>query len=193
MDDQNIRKIAREEIQKNLNRDRFGYSIIPGHHHNGLDAPKLIEEDIVPNPVIIGSIEFASQAEYTLNLNSTFTPREIIAYSNVVGPSGERFMSTGSAYLTPAFYLQPGGSRSVVTGDLQYPFQDYPAQTSVYFGTDSGGTHRTLVSEFAIVSIFYGGTSYAQMKIKNFSRSSVTVEITVLVSGWTINSSLVVK
>lgn len=194
MDDKRIRQIVQDEIKRSSNRDRFGYSTIPFHTHNGKDAPKILEDNLQQNPVILGSIEFSSQADYILNLNSTFTPTEIIAYSNIVGSGGERFVSTGSAYLTPSFYFQPLSNRSVQTGTLQYPFNNYPAQTSVYFGTDSGGTRRTVVSEFAIVSVEYPlGTVHAQMKIKDFGRSSVTVEVTVLDAGWTINSSIVIK
>lgn len=181
-------------MRRGSERDRFGYSLSNFHTHNGKDAPKILEDNIQQNPVILGAIEFSSQAEYTLNLNSTFTPTEIIAYSNIVGSSGERFVSTGSAYLTPAFYFQPLSNRSVQTGTLEYPLNDYPAQTSVYLGVDSTSTHRTVVSEFAIVSVEYPlGTVHAQMKIKNYGRSSVTVDITVLDAGWTINSSLVIK
>lgn len=194
MDDKKIRQIVQEELRRNNSQDRFGYSTIPYHVHNGKDAPRILEDNLQQNPVILGSIEFASQDDYILNLNSTFTPTEITAYSNIIGPSGERFVSTGSAYLTSAFYFQPQDDRSVQTGKIQYPFNGYPAQTSVYFGTDSGGARRTVVSQFAIVSVEYPlGTVRAQMKIKDFGRSSVTVEVTVLESGWSINSSLVVK
>lgn len=195
MDEQKIRRIIRDEIQRNQNSSRFnGVTSVVDHVHNGVDSPSINEGNVVKTPILLGSIEFSSDTIYTLNYNAQYTPSTVTMYSNVIGPSGERFVCIGSAYLTPAFYFQPQSTSSVSIGNIQYPFDGYPAQSSVYFGTDSGGARRTVVSQFAIVSVEYPlGTVHMQMKVKGFSKSEITLEMTVFTSGWTINSAVIIQ
>lgn len=194
MNDQQIRKIVREEIQRANNSSRFRVQSIPEHTHNGIDSPKIAESNLIRTPILLGSIEFSSDTTYSLKYNAEYTPSMVTMYSNVIGPSGERFVCIGSAYLTPSFYFQPSTSSSVEIGNIQYPFEGYPAQSSVYFGTDSGGSRRTVVSQFAIISVEYPlGTVLFQMKVKGFSKTDITIENTVFTTGWSANSAVIIQ
>lgn len=209
MDDQKIRRIVQEELQRKLNQDRFGYSTIPYHIHNGKDSPNVPEENVSPNASIVGTIEMSTEgAVYTLNLNSQFTPRSITAYGVVTGTySAEtiRAITVGSAQLTPAFYFQPSSSRSVTTSNKEYPFPtlqpdgttpSVPAQSSAYLLTSriSNANTFALTSENHIVSVSgFGSTGqgpnnniYARATVIGFSKSSVEVYVPYLSSGWTI-------
>lgn len=49
MDEQNIRSIIQDELQKYATRNQYGVSKIPYHTHNGTDASKIEEKNIIQN------------------------------------------------------------------------------------------------------------------------------------------------
>lgn len=196
--EQKIRQIVRDEILRNQNSSRFGVNSIPNHAHTGTDSSSRIKaEDIIPSTSVTGSITFSSVQEYTIQLNASFTPRNIQAYGVVTGTDGGavRCLSVGSAQLTPTFYLQPGSSNFVVTGDIQYPFNGKPAQSSAYISMERGSNNDfyALVSEDHIVSIFFNGTIWARATVTGFSKTAITIDVPNLESGWSIIMNYVIS
>lgn len=179
-------------MKRNEASSRFNYRSIPFHTHNGTDSEKVQENNIIPSANVSGSITFAQETLYTLRLNSSFTPSFIIAYGNVVGNSSERFLTTGTASLSKGYYFQPETTTSVQTGDVEYPLNGEPLQSAVYIGVDSGGTHRTLLTETNIVSIEYGSVIHARATIVGFSKEAVLIDIPFLTSGWEMNINYVI-
>lgn len=204
MSPEQVRKIAREEIFKNQNRSRFdGVAAIPDHAHTGIDSPKIKAENIIPSVSVSGNISFSASDEYTIFLNSSFTPSHIMAYGNITGSGTELYMSIGTANLGPSFYLQPDTTRTVVTGTIQYPFTDpnldpvtnVPLQSSCYFGVDDNsgtlsGAH-SLSSEGHIVNVFYGNDIKARATITEFTKSFIKIQTTID-SGWEMNINYVI-
>jgi hypothetical protein len=195
-----IRQIVREEIAKSNASSRFAYNSIPQHTHNGVDSPQLKAENILPSVSVSGNITFSASSEYTIYLNSSFTPRHIMAYGNITDPSTGRYISIGSANLGPSFFLQPDTTRTVVTGSIQYPFTDpnlnpitnVPLQSSVYFGAESaGGAMHTLSSEGHIVNVYYGSDIKARATITEFSKTFIKIQTTID-SGWDMNINYVI-
>lgn len=202
MDEKKLRKIIQDEITKSQKKVRFGVQNSPLHYHDGVDSPRIKAENIVPAASISGSITMSQVARYTLNLNSSFTPRNILCTGNVTGGS-QRYMFIGTAQLGPSFFFQPGTDTTVVTGGPQYPFIDpnqpsyganIPMQSSVYYGQESaGGALHTLVGNFHIIDIqFPVGTSHARATVVDFSKDAITIEVETLDSGWDINANFVV-
>jgi hypothetical protein len=147
---------------------------------------------------VSGNITFSQVATYTINLNSSFTPSNIQAYGNIIGTTGQRYFSVGSANLSPSFYLQPGTNTSVITGTIQYPFIDpvlkttVPLQSSAYFGAESaGGAMHTLSGEGHIVNVFYT-TAHARATVTSFSKSKIEIVVSNLDAGWEINMNYVI-
>lgn len=179
---------------------RFKVQNIPYHTHNGVDSPAVHEDNLIQSVSVSGNISFASSDTYTIYLNSSFTPSSILVYGNITGASTERYMSIGSANLVPSFYLQPSTNRSVITGNVQYPFVDpnlgvtVPLQSSCYFGAEAAATGNnihTLSSEGHVVNVFYGGSTLARATITAFSRGSIQI-VTTIVAGWEINANFVI-
>lgn len=196
-----VRKIVRQEIYNGQNAQRFGgINAIPNHHHDGIDSLKINANSLIPSVSVSGSISFSSSDTYTIYLNSSFTPTFIQCYGNITGSGSELYMSIGSASLRPSFYLQPDTTRTVVTGNVEYPFVDpnlgvsVPLQSCCYIGaesTSSGNNMHSLVSEGHIVNIFYGSDIKARATITEFTRSYIKIQTTID-AGWTINGNFVI-
>lgn len=202
MDETRIRRIMQEEIRKSATSNQFGLQKIPFHTHNGVDSPQVKEENLVQSVSVSGNISFESSDEYTIYLNSSFTPSSILVYGNVVGSGAELYMTLGSANLVPSFYLQPATTRTVVTGSVEYPFVDpnldpkstVPLQSSVYIGAEStttGGGMHSLSSEGHVVNVFYGGDIKARATITEFGKSAIKIQTTID-AGWSINANFVI-
>lgn len=202
MDENKIRQIVRDEIKRNENSSRFNLKSIPNHSHNGIDSLKIKEDSLIQSVSVSGNITFSSSDEYTIYLNSSFTPSSILAYGNITGSVAELYMSIGSASLVPSFYLQPDTTRSVVTGNIQYPFIDpnldpvttVPLQSCCYIGAEStstGNNMHSLSSEGHIVNVFYGGDIKARATVTEFTRSFIKFQTTID-SGWEMNINYVI-
>ena len=182
----------------------LGFVDTNNHAHTGTDGtPQLKQDDIIPSLSASGSIVMSSAATYTLRFNASFTPRSILATGNVIGSGSERYSFIGTAQLGPSFYFQPVNSRTVVTGGPQYPFRDpnnpsygsnVPMQSCSYWGSESNtGNRHNLAGNFHIIDIQYPvGTSHARATVIDFSKTSITIAVDSLDSGWTINANFVV-
>ncbi len=185
MDDSKIRQIVRDEIRNQNSKSRFNLGGVQRHVHNGLDAPKINQSNVVPGLRAEGAVTFAAAAVYKLGL--TFNPTSVLIHGNVfnTGGGGERFIIVGNAQFGPSFYFQPGTSRSTVLGGPQQNI----IQSTTYFGVDVGGILHTLVDEGHIVDVFYGGHIYARATIIGFDSSAIYVQVDNLETGWEINLS----
>lgn len=54
-DEQNIRRIVQDELQRQGNRDTFGVSAVPRHTHNGIDSPFAFDPVAIYGGIIITS------------------------------------------------------------------------------------------------------------------------------------------
>lgn len=204
MDEKTVRRLIQEELRKHDGRSRFGLQQTQLHAHTGNDGtPQIKAENVIPSVSVTGSVTFAQKTRYTLNLNASFTPRQIQVYGIIAGAYGgnqTRILTIGTAQLTPTFYFQPQTDTSVVTGDIQYPFQDKPAQSSSYLNVTRGGTSNFFagVSEDHILSVgFPDPTSEADIKARvtvvDFSRTAIILDVPYLEAGWEITLNFVVS
>lgn len=201
MNETQIRNLIRQEIFRANNSSRFnGVTAVVDHHHNGIDAPKILEENVVPSTSITGFVSFAQVTTYTINLNASFTPKMITAYGIVTGSySGNqtRVMTHGTALLSPSFYLQADTDTVVNTGTLQFPFNGKPAQSSSFISVTRGGTSDFYagVSEDHLVSVNFPSSSsvQARLTVVDFSKTAITLEVPTLSSGWEITLNFVIS
>lgn len=208
MNEQQIRQVVQDEMRKSQARSRFGLQQSSLHAHTGNDGtPQIKAENVVPSLSASGSVTMSSEAIYTLKFDSAFTPRQVLATGNAQAGSGAgdpRYFFIGTAQLTPSFYFQANDSRTVVTGGPQYPFTDpnnpdygnnIPMQSCSYYGSESNtGARHTLAGNFHIIDIQYPrGTSHARATIIDFSKTSITIAVETLDSGWEINANFVVS
>lgn len=205
MDESKIRQIVRDEMLRGSNTSRFGIDAIPHHTHDGISSLKIKQSDIIPSVSVSGRITFAQETDYTINLNSNFTPSSVTLYGiayDATGGSGVRCMIIGTANLGPSFYLQPGDTTTTVTtGNIQYPFLDpninngtvVPLQSSTFLWVDNGSTtFHGQPGEGNIVNVEWGGSIYARASITSFSKTSIIFHVETLVAGWEIYTNIVI-
>lgn len=214
MDDKAIRKIVQDEIRRGASKSRFGLQMPQNHAHTGIDgSPQIQANNILPSASITGFVSFAQAQTYTIKLNAAFTPRTIIAYgiaTGVYNTHGVRVSTTGTAQLTPTFYLQDPTDAGtpddyVVTGKLQFPFASpgtessasgKPAQSSSFFAAvrDTNEFYAG-VSEDHLVSIYFPSTSniLARATVTSFSKDAITIDIPVLAEDWEITINFVIS
>ena len=205
--EQKIRQIVREELARKDDSSRFRLTSIPNHKHDGVDSLKIRQENIIPSVSVSGRITFAQETDYTINLNSNFTPSRIELYGiayDASGIGGYRTMTVGTANLGPSFYLQPvaGSTTSVQQGTKQYPFptQMYdgsyatiPLQSCTYLWVSNGSSnYHGQPSEGHILNVEWGGTIYARMTVTDFSKSAITLRVDVLDTNWEIYTNIVI-
>lgn len=145
----------------------------------------------------MGTVEFSQSATYILNLNASFTPRQVLINgiaTGIYGGVAYRSIFSGVAVLTPSFYFQPSSTTSVITGNLQYPFEGVPAQnsSSISIFREPGNFGSGVVSnpvfatasEDHIVSIGIPtnnlGDIQARATVIGYSRTAIVVDIPIL-------------
>jgi hypothetical protein len=199
MDENKIRRIVQQEIARSNSGSRFKINSIPNHSHNGVDSLQIKEENVIPSTSITGFVSFAQATTYTINLNASFTPKQLQVNGIATGEySGgqTRVMLVGSAQFTPTFYLQADTDTVVNTGTLQFPFNGKPAQSGSFLSVTRGGTSNFYagVTEDHIVSVNFPTTNTIQARatVTNFSKTSITIDVPVLTSGWEITLNFVI-
>lgn len=80
MDNDKIKKMVQDEVRRQMSSSRFGMQNVPFHTHNGIDSPNIKADNVIPSVSVSGRITFAQATDYTLNLNSSFTPNHISLY-----------------------------------------------------------------------------------------------------------------
>jgi hypothetical protein len=207
MDESQVRRVVQEELRRGLTNTRFGYQNVPLHEHDGVEAPKVKDNNINRNPAILGSITLSTEGQtYTLETNTPFTPRKIECNGLVYNPdSGNniRVITTGAAYLGEGYYFQPSSSNSVVVGDIRYPAptkqpdgstKNVPLQYSSWFWANRNDNDQyfAAVSENHIVSVAVGATIYARVTVVDFSKDRVVLSVPFLESGYEVIANFLI-
>lgn len=199
MDDAKIRQIVREELQRSQNAGRFGLNSVPFHTHDGTNSPKVKAENILPSTSVVGTVTISQATTYTLNLDARFTPQNIVVNGIFTGSFGGddiRGITVGSAQLTPTFYFtdnEASGDVNVYEQNLQFPFNGKPAQQSsaLWLARDSSAFPYANASRDHIVSVYHGTSTSdsdddIRVTVTDFGKNSITLEVPILVSGWTL-------
>lgn len=147
-----------EEIFESKTKDlQFSSFDTPNHAHNGKDALKVSQRDVIPGDAAAGRIEFATSGRrYEIKL--TFNPTQVL-FNGVATDDTDVAMISGCARLTPGgYYLQPESPGSVRPG---IPFPVVQNSTCVWGGTFASAP----ASEGHIARAQRSGTIYASLTI----------------------------
>ena len=192
--EQQIRDIVRQEMGKVSSASRFEINPIQRHVHNGLDSPKVTESNIIRNIPVSGNITMAQATTYTIGLGISPTPASLVIFNGIVyhtsGSIDMRAHCYGTANLGPSFYLQPGSSTAVQVGGPQQEM----IQSSTMFLVDSSVNPpvvRVIADEGHIIDVEYSGIK-ARATVTSYTTNSITVDVTTLAAGWTIQGNWII-
>ena len=201
MDENAIKKLIQQELKKSNNNSRFGRQRANNHNHDGVNSPKVADNNLDRNPAVIGQVTFAtSGVDYTFRLGLPYTPRQVILNAVFVDSTSspdDRYQIWGVAYLGNAYYLQPVDNRTVAVGGLPYPSSPnsdqtdldpnslVPAQSSTFFGFFDGASEATAgASQFHIADVF--GSATLRVTVVDFSKDKIVFRVSSLQSGWSL-------
>jgi len=171
MDENKIRQIVQQELQRNNNASRFTINSIPQHTHDGVNSPKIKAENIIPAVSVSGNIDFAREDTYTIYLNSSFTPSRIQLY-------GVAYSLTGTLTFTSS-------SPETVTIGTVYEIEDGS-------GVPTGQTVTITTAGINVTSIVTTGTLTPPPTTGNLNKvagtgsGSSNIAYTSVVDGSTI-------
>ena len=210
-----IRRIAKETFDKELKNIKWSNFDTPRHVHNGKDAPRVNDADVVVGRSALGSIEMNNSRRYKLGL--TFNPKQMLFLGVATGPAGERVQINSMARFGTGYYFQPQSDNSVTEGGLELNV----VQGGNWFMSDNGTTNfRASVTEGHLANATgFGGAVDVRATIPNLSTQAslvypdgkapvtdnygdrstrgwgngfVYVDVT-LTSGWTLFATFVVS
>lgn len=190
MNEQDVRRIVREEIISNSNA---GAPVVEQHDHDGNNSPQIPRTNIIHSMLGSGSITFAHTGDYVLNMfpGNNITPSLILCYGTVIDNSVPtvRVHTFGSASLGQSYYFQPGTSSAVEQGGTVQPF----IQSSSYFSVSNAGTVHALTDEGHLVDVEYPvGTIHARLTLKSYTNSAIILTVDNLDADWQIICNIVV-
>jgi len=139
MEKAEIQKLIKEEtdkaIAKKMKELQFENFKTPRHEHNGKDAPKINQANIMSGNSAVGSITMASSQRYTLGL--TFNPTQMLFFGVAYSLStGARVQLAASARFGKGYYFQTQSGSSVTEGGIELNV----VQGGSYFYADNGTT-----------------------------------------------------
>jgi len=160
-----IRRIAKETLDKELKNIKWSNFDTPRHVHNGKDAPRVNDADVVVGRSALGSIEMNNSRRYKLGL--TFNPKQMLFLGVATGPAGERVQINSVARFGTGYYFQPQSDNSVTEGGLELNV----VQGGNWFMADNGTSNfRASVTEGHLANATgYGGAVDVRATIPNLS------------------------
>lgn len=194
MNEEQIRKLVRDEIQKKSLGGRFGIEPISRHVHNGQDSPNIAARDVTLSSRALGNITMAQASTYyNLQLTTNFDPAMVLFYGGAIHNSNIRSTVQGSALLNGALYFQPSTTTSVITGGLG----GLIVQSSTSFTIDSTGATPVchfVPSEEHIINVATPTATdiVARATVTDYSTNGITVYVSTLAAGWSIIGSWVI-
>ena len=77
MDENQVKKLIKQEMDKRDKQRRFGFQHGVQHTHDGDNSPKIPINNLETNPAVGGNVTFAtSDVDYIFELNLPYTPRQ---------------------------------------------------------------------------------------------------------------------
>jgi hypothetical protein len=195
MNEQQIRQIVRDEVEKNY---RSGAPLVPPHTHDGVNNLKIKQSDIIHLTGIMGKVTFTSNSTYTLYFTAPNPSRlELNGFTYDTGAANSSVLTTGIALLSQAYYFQPRDTRSAKQGGTQYPIDGVLAQcSSNLYVQDSGSALVETwprVDQFYLLNAYTGAsTSIGTIQAQNLTSTSIELVVTNLASGFNIVANFII-
>lgn len=160
-----IKRIAQETFNQEIKNVKWINFDTPRHVHNGKDAPRINEADVVAGRSALGSLTMSSSRRYKLGL--TFNPKQMIFLGVATGPAGERVQINSIAHFGSGYYFQPESTDSVTEGGLELNV----IQGGNWFMADNGTSNfRASTTEGHLANATgYGGAVDVRATIPNIS------------------------
>lgn len=198
MNEQQIKALIQQEIQRAQAQGTFQLKNIPFHTHSNTagDAPNIPAGNIKPGYRAGGRITMATEGRiYRIGLNFNATQIQFygIGLYPAAGPFEVRSHIIGNAQLGPSYELLDDGTTAGVTaGGPQKSIIQGCASFSVNETTPASSTAN--VSQNDIIDVLYPNTSThaAQARVINYGPGFAEIQLISLSTDWEIDGYFVV-
>lgn len=182
MDEQQIRKIVKDEMEQNY---RSGSPRIPPHQHNGNDNLKISSGNIIPS--IVGNATIISVESEIFTIKTIQNPSTVMfngwAANNAGGGGATlKALITGSAQLGPGYNFISFSNSLLVPGKKVNIIQGC---NSIYIDTTNLANTRVALDSGDLVMVTDGTNQVAKATVLSYGNNSVTIQ-TVLSTNWQI-------
>lgn len=191
---------AQRIVKEALGGYEFSNFKTPKHFHNGVDAPKIKQADVVPNLRALGNITMRQTATtYKFGLNFNPTQIQFIGlalHRTGTGPTDPidmRAMVNGNAQLGPSYMFEDDGTgKSVTVGGA---YQAIIQASAAFVADSSGGSPviRAITSEENLVYVVYPTAAdiVAVAEVTDYGPGYASVFVT-LAAQWEIQGNFIV-
>lgn len=192
MNEQRIRQIIREEIFRDNNKSRFvGVQSIQDHIHNGVDAPRISQDDLVNGT--------ANNSLIVMNENETFQLKNVQGISRITfhgfaadnadgSPATQRALINGTVVFGTC--LRFTGSGSVISPEGAGNTTAFTQGTSSIYTLNQVDAIRVSSSSDHFAYVTDGSTEVAKASVVAVSVDSISIRVE-LASNWQITGSLI--
>lgn len=190
---QEMQALIQSEIQRYMVQKQYAVSKIPNHVHNGSDAPKISQNNIIRNTGVTGSVTFSAVDTYSLGLpsNPRFVSVEGMIVDTLTGaPDRYRVFTQGKAVLGGGVYMQPGTNRSTIVDPRYAPQPIIQSASSILTDDNSGTTYYAQTSEGNIVFMDNPvGTVIA--RLTSYNDTELIITVISLPTNWRIEVNVI--
>lgn len=198
-DEQQIRRIVREEVNRITNKSRFEMKSIPRHAHDGIDSLKIIEDNIILTQKLI--------AQLILDSSETFTLRNVynvgrisfhgIAYQSPL-PTTKKASISGEVIFGKCAQFTGSGS-SIAISALPIVSSEVNGNTSAfvqssnYVYLDTGNLINSGVGSSAfLVEVLSEGLLVARLTLNSYKGDDLQFTV-MLAENWILNGTIIIE
>lgn len=192
MNEQEIRKIIQDEMQKNYTG---GNPQVPPHRHDGSDGIRIQQSDIVPSAIYHATITMAqgtitgSYPNQVINwaiyyIPAPTTPSTIKFFGGALNTTANpklHAMIIGEAALTGGYSYQPGTSNSVIPGStlesiIQGSASYVMSNSVIATPADAVAIIRSTASYIAFTSDA-SNNIYSVARVYSYNNNQLTIQV----------------
>lgn len=192
-----MRQIAQEVYDQNQTKNQNTTFVVPKHIHNGVDSPRVNQDNIDPGTFSICGLKSVSSETFTIETFPNVT--NILLYGIATDGLGRKATLNGSAFIGNCFaYGASAGNVSLVkmiggqySNIVQTSSGTYFDTTTSTFNTNTVGVNSSGNTGTGSDYIIYiedtvSSTVFASMRIISWTNNTITFQ-TVLATNWYVD------
>ncbi|MBL0320485.1 MAG: hypothetical protein IPP74_14515 [Alphaproteobacteria bacterium] len=200
MDENKIRQIVRDEVNRGTNKSRFELKSIPRHVHDGVDSLNISEDNVLLTKKLTTQLILSESETFTLRnvYNVSRISYHAIAYDSSSSPatkkatiSGEiifgkcsEFTGSGSSISTSGLPIVPNAGSGNTSAFLQ-------SSNSIYINTGNL-THTSVTAAPYLVYAQDNSTIYAVLSLDSYKNDELTFT-SYIATSWILNGVLIIE
>ena len=191
--EEQIRQIAQRVYDENQAKNQNTSLKVARHIHNGIDVPRINQNDVVNGAVWVAGLTSISSETFTMEIVNGINNISLhgIAYDTSSSPAVKKSTLNGNAQFGNCFQYATSSGTSYVQTVGAKASQYSQTSSSIYINTAdltatkvfaTGGTDSSAYLAYVLDET---GTVMATIQIIDWKNNSITIQV-VLATNWTV-------